>query len=161
MRYEEIFGLKAHIKFVWAGSGAALLVAAITATTWHESGLDKVTEGVTPAQANAATSNTSPAVVYQSEESSATTALSDIKSLATRCQIAMIKDVCGIMTSSKPDGNERSTERLFIAGVGEVDAEVFNRLRDAGDKMCGEVETECVANWVGSGCKIAKAMYPV
>ena len=149
------------LHYLLVGAGAALLVVAVFATVWYEPDMGKVTEGVTPALANAATSNTSPAVVYQSEESSATTALSDIKSLATRCQIAMIKDVCGIMTSSKPDGNERSTERLFIAGVGEVDAEVFNRLRDAGDKMCGEVETECVANWVGSGCKIAKAMYPV
>ena len=149
------------MRFVLAGAGAVLLVVAIFATVWYEPDRGKVTEGVTPAQANAATSNTPPAVVHQPEASSATTALPDIKSLAARCQIAMIKDVCGIMTSGKPDGNERSTERIFIAGVGEVGAKAFNRLREAGDKMCSEVETECVANWVGSGCKIAKAMYPV
>ena len=73
----------------------------------------------------------------------------------------MIKDVCGITNSSSSEGRERNTERLFIAGVGEVDASAFNRLRDAGDKMCGEVETECAANWAGAGCKIARAMYPV
>ena len=73
----------------------------------------------------------------------------------------MIKDVCGIMISRKPSGNERNTERLFISGVGEVDAGVFNRLREAGDKMCGEVEAECSANWSGAGCKIARAIYPV
>ena len=65
------------------------------------------------------------------------------------------------MTSSTPVINGFNTERLFITGVGEVDASVFNRLREAGDKVCGEVETECVAKWLGAGCKIARAVYPV
>ena len=148
------------MRFVWAGAGAALLIAIIAATVWYDPGFGKVKEGVTPAQASASTSNISLAVAHQSEASSAAAALSDIKSLAARCQTAMVKDVCGVMTSSTA-GNGRDTERLFIAGVGEVDANVFNRLREAGDKMCGEVETECVANWASAGCKIARAMYPV
>ena len=148
------------MRFVWAGAGAALLVVAIVATVGYQPGLIKAKQGVTPAQVSASASNISPAVANQSEANSAA-ALSDIKNLAARCQTAMIKDVCGIMTSSKPAGNGGTTERLFIAGVGEVDASVFNRLREAGDKMCGEVETECVANWAGAGCKIAQAMYPV
>ena len=37
------------------------------------------------------------------------------------------------MTSSKSAGNGRNTEHLFIAGIGEVGASVFNRLREAGD----------------------------
>ena len=114
-----------------------------------------------PAQANASAFNRSLAVAYQPEASSAAAALFDIKGLASRCQTAMIKDACGIMISSKPSGNERNTERLFISGVGEVDAGVFNRLREAGDKMCGEVEAECSANWSGAGCKIARAIYAV
>ena len=52
------------------------------------------------------------------------------------------------MTSSKPAINGFNTERLFITGVGEVDARVLNRLREAGDKVCGEVETECVSEVV-------------
>ena len=148
------------MRFVLAGAGAALLVATIAATVWYGPGLSKVKNEVPPAQASASMSDISLAVAHQPEANSAA-ALSDIKSLAARCQTAMVKDVCGIMTSSIPSGNERNTERLFIAGVGEVDAKVFNRLREAGDKMCGEVETECVANWAGAGCKIARAMYPV
>ena len=72
----------------------------------------------------------------------------------------MINDVCGIMTSSRPAGNGRDSERLFIACSGEVDARVFKRLREAGDKMCGDVETDCVANWAGASRKIARATYP-
>ena len=127
---------------------------------WCDHSLGKVNDGVALGRASASTSNMSLAVAHQ-PKASTVAALSDIKSLAARCQTAMIKDVCGIMTSSKPVGDGRDTERLFIAGVGEVDAIVFNRLREAGDKMCGEVETECSANWVSAGCKIARAMYPV
>ena len=149
------------MRAVLAGVGVVLLVTAIAATVWYKPGSGKVNDGVIPAQASSSTFNISPAVAHQPQASSAVAALSDIKSLAARCQIAMVKDVCGIMTSSIPAGNVRNAARLFIAGVGEVDASVFNRLRDAGDKMCGEVETECATNWAGAGCKIARAMYPV
>ena len=136
-------------------------MAIIAATVWYDHRSGKVNGEVMPNRASTSTSEISLAVVHQPEAGSAAAALSDIKSLAARCQTAMVKDVCGVMTSSKPAGNGRDTERLFIAGVGEVDANVFNRLREAGDKMCGEVETECVANWASAGCKIARAMYPV
>ena len=149
------------MKVVLAGAGAVLLVAAIAATVWYTPGSGKVNDGVIPAQASSSTSNISLAVAHQPQASSAVAALSDIKSLAARCQIAMVKDVCGIMTSSKSAGNGRNTQRLFIAGIGEVDARILNRLRDAGDKMCGEVETECTKNWAGAGCKIARAIYSV
>ena len=149
------------MKVVLAGAGAALLVAVLTVIVWNKSGLVKINDGVISALASASTSNISVAAVQNPGASSAAAALSDIKSLAARCQIAMIKDVCGITNSSSSEGRERNTERLFIVGVGEVDASAFNRLRDAGDKMCGEVETECAANWAGAGCRIARAMYPV
>ena len=135
------------------------MVVTIAATVWYGPNWGEVTNGVLPAQASASTSILL-SVAHQHHAGSAA-ALSDIKSLAARCQTAMIKDVCGIMTSGKSAGNGRNTQRLFIAGVGEVDAGVFNRLREAGDRMCGEVETECSANWAGAGCKIARAMYPV
>lgn len=149
------------MRVVLTGVVCALLVAATFASVWYEPDLGKVKAGVTPAQTSAPTSNISLVVAQQPEASSAAAALSDVKSLAARCQTAMVKDVCGVMTSSKVGGNAGNVERLFIAGVGEVDASVFNRLREAGDKMCGEVETECVANWAGAGCKIARAMYPI
>ena len=149
------------MRFVLTSVGAALLVVVLTFIVWYKPGLVKINDGVISALASASTSNISVAAVQNPGASSAAAALSDIKSLAARCQIAMIKDVCGITNSSSSEGRERNTERLFIVGVGEVDASAFNRLRDAGDKMCGEVETECAANWAGAGCRIARAMYPV
>ena len=149
------------MKVVLAGAGVVLLATAIAATVWYKPGSGEVNDGVIPAQASSSISNIPLAVAHQPQATSVAAVLSDVKSLAARCQTAMIKDVCGIMTSSKPALNGLNTERLFIAGLGEVDASVFNRLREAGDKMCGEVETECSANWAGAGCKIARAMYPV
>ena len=149
------------MRFVLTSVGAALLVAVLTVIVWYKPGLVKINDWVISALASASTSNISVAAVQNPGASSAAAALSDIKSLAARCQIAMIKDVCGITNSSSSEGRERNTERLFIVGVGEVDASAFNRLRGAGDKMCGEVETECAANWAGAGCRIARAMYPV
>ena len=148
------------MRFLLEGGGATLLIAIIAATVWYNHSSGKVNDGVMSERASASTPNILLAVAHQPKASSAA-ALSDIKSLAARCQTAMIKDVCGIMTSGKSAGNGLNAERLFIAGVGEVDSGVFNRLREAGDKMCGEVETECSANWAGEGCKIARALYPV
>lgn len=137
-----------------------VLVAAVAVAMRYEAGGGQPDPGAATARANMPNPNMSLAPAQPPQLSSAVGALSDIKSLAARCQTAMIKDVCGIMTSSKPASNQANAARLFIAGVGEVDAAVFNRLREAGDKMCGEVEVECMANWASPGCKIARAMYP-
>ena len=80
-----------------------------------------------------------------------------IASLTQRCQFAMFRDVCGVMKGSAPNATQG---RLFIAGIGEVDAQVFTRLRAAGDTMCQELATECLADWTGQACRIGKALYP-
>lgn len=80
-----------------------------------------------------------------------------IATLTQRCQAAMLQDVCGVMKSSAP---QTSQGRLFIAGIGEVDAQVFARLKAAGDTMCQEVADECTAEWNGQACRIGRALYP-
>ncbi|MBC7548964.1 MAG: hypothetical protein H7224_10055 [Polaromonas sp.] len=125
--------MKVPIKVVSAGAGTALLVAVIAATVRYKPSSCKVNDGVIPKQASSSTFIILPAAAHQPQASSAVAALSDIKSLAARCQAATVKDVCSIMTSSKPAVNGRNTEHLFIAGIGGVDAGVFNRLREAGD----------------------------
>ncbi len=80
-----------------------------------------------------------------------------IAQLTQRCQTAMIRDVCTVMKGSAPSA---SVGRLFIAGIGEVDAQAFSSLRAAGDQMCGELATQCTADWMGQACKIGKVLYP-
>ena len=81
-----------------------------------------------------------------------------VSAIAQRCQIAMRRDVCGVMKASKPQSTQG---RLFIAGIGEVDAQAFDRLQRAGEGMCQEVAQQCSAHWSGSACRIAQAMYPM
>lgn len=81
-----------------------------------------------------------------------------IAAIAQSCQIAMRRDVCGVMKASKVQSTQG---RLFIAGVGEVDAQAFDRLQQAGEGMCQEVVTQCSTDWSGSACRVAQAMYPI
>ena len=77
--------------------------------------------------------------------------------LAQRSQTAMLKDVCGVMRCSVPKASQAG---LFIAGVGEVDAQAFARLRAAGDTMCQQLEAQLHSDWLGQECRIGKALYP-
>ena len=80
-----------------------------------------------------------------------------VTELAQRCRIEMLRGTCGAMQAS---ASAPISSRVFIAGVGEVDGAKFAALRQAGDAMCGEVETACRADWQGGTCKIARALYP-
>jgi cellobiose-specific phosphotransferase system component IIC len=81
-----------------------------------------------------------------------------IAAIALSCQIAMSRDVCGVMKASKAQSTQG---RLFIAGIGEVDAQAFDRLQRAGEGMCQEVAEQCRTDWSGNACRIAQAMYPI
>lgn len=78
--------------------------------------------------------------------------------LVQRCSQQMFKDSCRVMNTPAP---AQATVRLFIAGVGEVDAAAFAALRRYGEAMCREVGTQCAADWEGRSCRIARALYPV
>ena len=50
---------------------------------------------------------------------------------------------------------------FFIAGVGEVDAQAFARLRAARDTMCQQLEAQFQSDWLRQECRIGKALYPI
>lgn len=80
-----------------------------------------------------------------------------LEDLVQRCTQQMVRDTCRVMQAptASPVG-----ARLFIAGVGEVDAAAFAALRSYGDAMCREVGTQCAADWGSRSCQIARALYP-
>jgi hypothetical protein len=49
---------------------------------------------------------------------------------------------------------------VFVAGVGAIDAQVYNRLLADGQAMCETVRKSCVEAWDGPACKTARALYP-
>jgi hypothetical protein len=89
-----------------------------------------------------------------SHQSSPTT----VEALVDRCNVHMLKDTCRVMSSPS---SMQSSKRMFIAGVGEVDASAFESMRSYGDKMCQAVGAECAAEWDGRSCRIARALYPL
>jgi hypothetical protein len=81
-----------------------------------------------------------------------------VLALTQRCQTEMLRGTCGAMTASAP---KAGASRLFIAGVGEVDAAAFATLRAAGTEMCNEAAAACRQDWNGNTCRITRALYPL
>jgi hypothetical protein len=83
-----------------------------------------------------------------------------IQGLVQRCGFQMLKDTCRVMTSAPARASGQPATRLFVAGVGEVDAKVFDDLRRQGDAMCQTVGAQCRQDWHGAPCRVAQALYP-
>ena len=81
----------------------------------------------------------------------------EMAALNQRCQTEMLRGTCSAMTSSAP---KAGVARLFIAGVGEVDAVAFAALRAAGNSMCTEAAAACTSDWNGNTCRVTRALYP-
>ena len=81
----------------------------------------------------------------------------EMTELNQRCQTEMLRGTCSAMNASAP---KAGVARLFIAGVGEVDAVAFAALRAAGNAMCTEAAAACTQDWNGNTCRITRALYP-
>jgi len=81
-----------------------------------------------------------------------------IAALMQRCQNEMRRGTCSAMNANPPAS---TSARLFIAGVGEVDAAAFTALRAAGKQMCEDAAAACRQDWNGNTCRITRALYPV
>lgn len=82
----------------------------------------------------------------------------ELAALTQRCQTEMLRGTCSAMNASAP---KAGASRLFIAGVGEVDASAFAALRAVGDQMCSEAAVACRKDWSGNTCRVTRALYPV
>jgi hypothetical protein len=82
----------------------------------------------------------------------------ELAALTQRCQTEMLRGTCSAMNASAP---KAGASRLFIAGVGEVDAAAFAALRAAGDQMCSEAAVACRKDWSGNTCRVTRALYSV
>lgn len=79
--------------------------------------------------------------------------------LAQRCTVAMLQGTCRVPRDPHAPPPPAAS-RVFIAGLGEVDAAVYADLQRQGDAMCGAVEQGCRQDWDGAACRIARALYP-
>jgi hypothetical protein len=81
-----------------------------------------------------------------------------IDRLAARCAEDMVRQTCRVMGNaageSVPDGTV-----IFVAGIGAIDAQVYNRLRADGEAMCETLRASCRSDWNGPPCRTARALY--
>jgi hypothetical protein len=72
------------------------------------------------------------------------------------CVQAMLRSTCRVV-------NDKSdippSEVVLIAGVGRVDARSYRALREAGEGMCAQVQSQCGAQWEGPSCRTARALW--
>lgn len=81
----------------------------------------------------------------------------DIERLVARCSEDMVRQTCRVMTT--PAASLPSGTTVFVAGVGAIDADVYNQLRANGQAMCESVRQSCFAAWGGAACTTARALY--
>lgn len=83
---------------------------------------------------------------------------STLDTLHERCVDDMVRQTCRVMDPAQaatlPPGAV-----LFIAGIGPVDARVYNELRASGLAMCEIVRRKCAADASQPSCRTARAMY--
>jgi hypothetical protein len=82
-----------------------------------------------------------------------------LDTLVAQCTQDMVRQTCRVMgnaaSAATPDDSA-----VFVAGVGAIDAKVYNRLRADGEAMCETVRKSCIDAWDGPACKTARALYP-
>jgi hypothetical protein len=85
-------------------------------------------------------------------------AATELDRIVARCTEDMVRQTCRVMGSaagaSVPDGTV-----VFVAGIGAIEAEVYNRLRADGEAMCSTVRRSCSSDWAGRPCRTARALY--
>lgn len=95
-----------------------------------------------------------------------------VRALVEDCKLAMRLGICAASNGpalAKPSLDAPS-QRVFVAGTGEVDAAAYDQLRRFGDQMCGEVERQCGGTsapgadgkhtgWNSQACRVARALY--
>lgn len=81
-----------------------------------------------------------------------------VERVHARCVSDMVRQVCRVMTGPAVQSLPADAV-VFVAGLGAVQAVVYNELRASGDGMCAAVSARCRAEWHGAACKTARALY--
>jgi hypothetical protein len=85
-------------------------------------------------------------------------ATSAIQLLVDRCAEDMVRQTCRVMGSGS-DARVAEGTLVFVAGIGAIEASVYNELRASGDAMCQTVRRACISDWNGAPCQTARALY--
>lgn len=81
-----------------------------------------------------------------------------IERVFARCAEDMVRQTCRILGNAAGASVPDDT-LVFVAGIGAIDATVYNRLRADGEAMCETVRRSCRDAWDGPPCRTARALY--
>ncbi len=82
----------------------------------------------------------------------------EVARIVAACTEDMVRQTCRVMGA--PNGAKVADGTvIFVAGIGAIDASVYNELRASGDAMCQTVRRACVSQWNGAACQTARALY--
>ena len=81
----------------------------------------------------------------------------ELEAVYGACVQAMLRSTCRV-------SNDKSTaaptaKTVFVAGVGQVDAASYQKLRAAGEAMCTDVRKACSANWSSATCRTGRSLW--
>lgn len=79
--------------------------------------------------------------------------------LYNACVNAMVQQTCRVMQDKGGSLVTPGATTIFVAGIGPVDAELYSKLRESGEGMCGHVRQVCAGGWDSAQCKTARALY--
>ncbi len=72
----------------------------------------------------------------------------------------MVSQTCRVMGNAASGAAQVPADTVvFVAGVGAIDAQVYNRLLADGQAMCETVRNSCIQAWDGPACRTARALY--
>lgn len=83
----------------------------------------------------------------------------NVDRIVASCTEDMVRQTCRLMNNSPNSASAAAGTVIFVAGIGAIDASIYNSLRASGDSMCQAVRQSCVADWNGSACKTARALF--
>lgn len=87
------------------------------------------------------------------------TAAADLDALVNRCVEAMAREVC-VAQKDQANGSTPAASQVFVAGVGQIDAQAYSEIRSSGEAMCSLVKTRCSGGWNDSACVAARSIWP-
>jgi hypothetical protein len=88
----------------------------------------------------------------------ATSGRSALERIVAQCTEDMVRQTCRVMGNAAGASVPADTV-IFVAGIGAIDAAIYNRLRADGQAMCETVRRSCTEAWDGPACKTARALY--
>jgi hypothetical protein len=81
-----------------------------------------------------------------------------VERIYDRCVDQMVRSSCVAMNDKSPS-TPRPGARVFVAGIGAIDAESYRQIRESGEAMCTQIRKSCETDFDGAQCRTAASLW--